>query len=969
MRSILLRPIPLFAPILFVAASAATALPAQGVGNPSLLRAQDDSAEVAKLRRAGMAGVFAQVAPSVVHVEVEVDGPRGTFAIERASSGVLVDGRGIVATWSRLVAEAAGATDKRIVVQWNDGANTRAVGAVVASDPATGLVLVQAQPPVDGVGPAALAAAGPAPGTPVLVVARPSGQEMLAFAGVASPALADVTLATRTVPRADVFLTDSRNDERCDGAPVFDHAGHLLGVYSSEHVQRDKSEPELADLKRPSFGVVLAVGRLRQAFAGQFPTLANSSTSAAHAFAAAVARVAPAVVSVWSGGGDWPTVGAQDPGAVQRYGGLGSGVVLAPSGLVVANLHVCSGDVRVRLRDGRTFAAKSLATNASSNLALLQLDLPAGTVLEAAACNAGDDVVLGEPMLAVGNPLGTDVVVTAGVVSARRDREGGRIQGDANLGNQNGGGAVVDATGRLLGIGDAGIIDAIDMAFAMRRDRATTESNLSTFVGIGRVLRLFREQLAGVAEPEQPSAAERALRTTPLTAMVARTSGAMLNIYVARNVAKVDEDDPFASMQEAQWMTLGLGSGVVIDPSGLAVSNWHVVDEAVDPDGSPKQDHAVTARVFGGKEYKVRVLSISREDDLSLLQLELEPGERLTAVELGSSERLLVGEEVAAIGNPHGRANTITFGIVSVKDQGIRVRGRWAKLENLVETDAAINGGNSGGALLDMAGRLVGINSAGGGTFNNKGYAIAVDHVRRQVLGLLFQPYKLRSVDLGMRVIDDEGRVVVMDVDPRGPAKRVGIVSGDRIVSIGGEPVAWSPGYALRLLAAEAGQPLALELERKGERRTVEATPMACEQWAVVRQAGLACRDFGYAEDPERVRTAAIALHRAFTGDAGGEPRDIPVQVVRIEERFAADQPPAEPSTGDLEPGDLLLAIELRARASGAPALVRIGSVAELRDWFNNRELGSYEGTVWQCWIARGGEVRRVDVTAKRLLW
>jgi S1-C subfamily serine protease len=124
----------------------------------------------------------------------------------------------------------------------------------------------------------------------------------------------------------------------------------------------------------------------------------------------------------------------------------------------------------------------------------------------------------------------------------------------------------------------------------------------------------------------------------------------------------------------------------------------------------------------------VRVLSISREDDLSLLQLELEPGE----VRGRSRQFRRAGDrrERAAIGNPHGAANTITFGVVSAKDQELRVRGRWAKLEHLIETDAAINGGNSGGALLDMNGRLVGINSAGGGTFTNRGYAIAVDHVR-----------------------------------------------------------------------------------------------------------------------------------------------------------------------------------------------------------------------------------------------
>src|SRR5690606_33208735 len=96
-------------------------------------------------------------------------------------------------------------------------------------------------------------------------------------------------------------------------------------------------------------------------------------------------------------------------------------------------------------------------------------------------------------------------------------------------------------------------------------------------------------------------------------------------------------------------------------------------------DGSSNDRHRITARVFGGKEYEVQVLSISREDDLSLLQLVLQPGEEVQAVELGNSEALGIGEAVAAIGNPHGRANTITYGVVSAKGQAIGVKGRFNK--------------------------------------------------------------------------------------------------------------------------------------------------------------------------------------------------------------------------------------------------------------------------------------------------
>lgn len=963
-------------PLLFAAVPPAFA---QGVVNESLLRAPDDDAATAALRRSGPSAVFEGVQRSVVYVAVEVAGPQGKFVFERSSSGVVVDAEGLVLTWHHLVREVEGAADKRLFVQLNDASNTRLDAAIAHVDPASGLALLRVTPPADGLVAAALGPDRPQWGEPVVVVARPKGEEMLAFAGVASAALAPVTLEGRPFAADEVFLSDARNDERCDGASVFGRDGVLLGLYASEHVQRDIIEPTLADLQRPSFGVIVPAGRARAAFAAQFAGSANASLRAApdrpqSPWAAAVAHVAPAVVAVRSGGGDWPVLPPDDPGAVQRRAALGSGVVLTAGGLAVTNLNIAAdrdvasaGQVRVRTRDGRVFPAKVIARNVPSNLALLQIELPAGTVLSPADCGADDGEVLGETVLAVGNPLGTQVVVSAGIVSAIRAREGGRIQADANLGNQNGGGAVVDVTGRLLGIGDAGLIDPIEMAFRTRGDRATQESNLSTFVGIRRVRELFGEHFAGadatIATPRPASAAELAARRNEVTAMVERASGAMLNIYVARNVAKVDPNDPFAAQKPAALMPLSLGSGVVIDQSGLAISNWHVVEDATRPDGSADPDYVVTARVFGGKQYRVRVLSISREDDLSLLQLELEPGETVQGVAFGDSDALRIGESVAAIGNPHGRANTITYGVVSAKEQELRVRGRWAKLEHLIETDAAINGGNSGGALLDMAGRLVGINSAGGGTFNNKGYAIAVDHVRRQLLGLLLQPYKLRSPELGLRVIDEDGKVLVMDVDERGPAARTGVRSGDRVVALGGTAITWSPGFARTLLQQEPGVDVELRLERGGQPVSITLAPLAAEVWSLIRQSGLQCRDLEFAASPDRIRAAEAALAKEWWTD----PAPVPEQVVivdRICRRYREDQP--------VEPGDLLLAVELPASSPGTTLRRRITSVAMLRDLFNDQELSAYEqagGHVWTVWLERGGAVRAVELYSHRLFW
>ena len=948
-------------PLVVACWSLSLALVAQAPSAPTLLKPRAEEARDAA-RAAAFAGVAAAVRASVVHVMVEVDGPSGKFPLQRASSGVVVDGRGLVLTFAHLVREAQGAADKRILVQLDDAANTQLPATIETLDAGSGLALLRVQPPVGGLKPVMLGGDRLPAGQPLLVLARPEGKAMFAFAGVSSPALAPVELGGVRFAVDEIALADARNDLRSDGAPVFDANGQLLGLYASEHVQRDQSEPELKDLLKPSFGVVVAMGRIRAAFP---KVLAWDGDRAIGAQPAAVRRAGDAVVSVWSGDGDWPQPAGADPGGVVRRPGLGSGVVLTAAGLVVTNVHVVkTGAPRLRLGDGRTFPAVVVKSDGPSNLALLQATLPAGTELVPIASNGDDDVQVGEVALALGNPYGNAVVVSGGVISAVRDRDGGRIQADMNLGNQNGGGAVVDVHGRLLGIADAGRIDPIVAQYEARGERIATETNLSTFVSVARLRRLFGDALAAAPAPAVVTDAERQQRRTALARMVEAQSGAMLNIYVQKSITKIDEDDPFATMKEPTFAPISLGSGVIIDRSGLALSNWHVVDDATRPDGSMVQDHRVTARTFGGKEYRVQVLSISREDDLSLLQLELEPGEQVPAVELGSSDALALGEWVAAIGNPHGRANTVTFGVVSAKDQELRVKGRWAKLEHLIETDAAINGGNSGGALLDMNGRLVGINSAGGGTFNNKGYAIAVDHVRQQVLTLLLAAYKLRSPDLGLRVVDEDGVVKVFDCDPRGPAAAAGVKSGDRIVSLDGEKIVWSPGFALALKNKTAGVAVSLGLERQGAPKTIEVKPLSAPVWAVVRQSGLLVRDFDYAEDGERVRQAAIALHRAFTGDRTGEPQRIPDRMVLVERVYPGEQRDG----ADVQPGDLLLAVELRDQA-GNPVLQPLADVTALRDVWNDRELGSYDGQVWKVWRARGAEVKAVEVVGKRLFW
>src|SRR5262249_44638119 len=325
--------------------------------------------------------------------------------------------------------------------------------------------------------------------------------------------------------------------------------------------------------------------------------------------------------------------------------------------------------------------------------------------------------------------------------------------------------ALVDATGTLLGIVDAGKVDAVDVHFMMEGDRAKTETNLAFCPGLQAVRKTFADELESAAADETirtapaATAAHPAQRRGAYAEAVQAAAPSMLNIYVSRSARPVDDDDTETSFGQKKPQELegeSLGSGVIIDASGLAVTNWHVVDSSTESDGSMRKDHAVRARSFDGHSWSVQVLSISREDDLALVQLQLADGERCTPVVLGDSTALQPGDGVVAIGNPLGLASSVTAGIVVDKDQGIHVKRHFDKL-HMLETDAAINGGNSGGGLVDLRGRLVGINSAGSSGLQNRGYAIPVDHVRHQVLSLLLSPEKLRSPSLGMEVTDQDG--------------------------------------------------------------------------------------------------------------------------------------------------------------------------------------------------------------------
>jgi serine protease Do len=230
----------------------------------------------------------------------------------------------------------------------------------------------------------------------------------------------------------------------------------------------------------------------------------------------------------------------------------------------------------------------------------------------------------------------------------------------------------------------------------------------------------------------------------------------------------------------------GAGSAVVITPDGFMLTSAHVVAQA---DGTGR------ASFVDGREHEFRVVGADPLSDLAVLRLD---GGELTAAELGDAERLRVGQLVVAIGNPHGFAGSVTAGVVSQLGRSLTVAaGRI--VDNVIQTDAALNPGNSGGALADGRGRVVGINTAVAGV--GLGLAVPVNGATRKIIAALMTEGRFRRAYLGIaggprplppRLAARLGRknaVEVVEIVEDSPAAVAGLRPEDLIVEVNGLPV------------------------------------------------------------------------------------------------------------------------------------------------------------------------------------
>ena len=276
-----------------------------------------------------------------------------------------------------------------------------------------------------------------------------------------------------------------------------------------------------------------------------------------------------------------------------------------------------------------------------------------------------------------------------------------------------------------------------------------------------------------------------------LTYAAEQTVHAVVHVKVRSTVANNDEsDNPFFqffndnNIRQRPRKVTGFGSGVIISPDGYIVTNNHVIDGA----------DSIQVTLNNNKAYTATVVGRDPDSDIALIKIK---AENLPVVKFGDSDNLKLGEWVLAVGNPFNLTSTVTAGIVSAKGRSLDLDGGY-KLESFIQTDAALNMGNSGGALVDAKGELVGITSAiisPTGTYSGNSFAIPVNIVKK-VVGDLKQYGRAQRPIMGIKIreitsdlaskekLDNVTGVYVESVNQGGAAEEAGIKAKDVIVKI-----------------------------------------------------------------------------------------------------------------------------------------------------------------------------------------
>lgn len=266
-----------------------------------------------------------------------------------------------------------------------------------------------------------------------------------------------------------------------------------------------------------------------------------------------------------------------------------------------------------------------------------------------------------------------------------------------------------------------------------------------------------------------------------------------------------------------------LGSGVIISPDGMVLTNNHVIEKA----------EAIRVVLTDQREFPARLIGTDPQSDVAVLRVELEGDTALPALGFGDSSRLRLGDVVLAVGNPFGLGQTVTMGIVSAVG---RANVGIADYEDFIQTDAAINPGNSGGALVDMEGNLVGINTAilsRSGGYQGIGFAVPTNMVQ-PIMDALVKDGRVRRGWLGVVIQDldrdsaaklglgEQRGALIAQVGEGSPAEAAGLRAGDVVVQLNATAIASSAQLRNAVALAGADQEVKMQVLRAGERQELK---------------------------------------------------------------------------------------------------------------------------------------------------
>lgn len=318
-----------------------------------------------------------------------------------------------------------------------------------------------------------------------------------------------------------------------------------------------------------------------------------------------------------------------------------------------------------------------------------------------------------------------------------------------------------------------------------------------------------------------------------------------IHVYELANRGVVNINTKFESHDRVFGIPIvtpgeGSGSGAVIDHQGHILTNYHVVEDST----------KIEVTLADGKQREARLIGFDQEHDIAILRI-VDPPAELYPIQLGSSDNLRVGQKVYALGNPFGLERTITTGIISALNRTLPSRIQGRELKSIIQTDAALNPGNSGGPLLDTSGRLIGMNVAiatKSGQNAGLGFAIPINRIARFVPELIANG-KITRPDIGIiAVMETDRGLQIVGTNDNGPAAKAGLRGwrvirqqvrngpfvrtysrqdreyADLIVAVDGKPVDSGSALIEAIEIHKPGEQIVLTIVREGQQQQIAVT-------------------------------------------------------------------------------------------------------------------------------------------------